>query len=60
MYYETSAIENLNVKEVFEYIIKQICNMKISISNNLNINPDTNDSKSEKSCAAVKIYAIKL
>lgn len=53
-YFETSAKENLNVKEVFEFIATKIKEMNITQSNNLSIKQDSKDIQTQgKMCGCV-------
>jgi small GTP-binding protein len=53
-YFETSAKENTNVKEVFEFIASKVKELNVTQSNNLNIKQDAKENHSEnKTCGCV-------
>jgi small GTP-binding protein len=53
-YFETSAKENTNVKEVFEFIASKIKEMNVTQSNNLYIKQDVKENRNEnKTCGCV-------
>jgi small GTP-binding protein len=47
IYYETSAKDNINIKEVFDYIAKEIKNLNLKNDNSINIKQEVNTQSSQ-------------